>query len=69
MNEHDYKQRILEFEKQVNKLENRNQFLKEQFRLAQQKQFGKSPKGHPGKGEHFNAAEKRVILAPMNYIA
>jgi hypothetical protein len=35
MNEHDYRQRILELEKQANKLEKRNQFLEEQFRLAQ----------------------------------
>lgn len=31
--------------------------LEEQFRLAQQKQFGKSAEGHPGQGELFNEAE------------
>jgi transposase len=61
MNEHDYKQRILELEKQVNKLENRNQFLEEQFRLAQQKQFGKSAEGHPGQGELFNEVEELQV--------
>ena len=61
MNEHDYKQRILELEKQVNKLENRNEFLEEQFRLAQQKQFGKSAEGHPGQGELFNEVEELQV--------
>jgi transposase len=61
MNEHDYKQRILELEKQVNKLENRNQFLEKQFRLAQQKQFGKSAEGHPGQGELFNEVEELQV--------
>ena len=36
-------------------------FLEEQFRLAQQKQFGASSEGHPGQGELFNEAEE--ILA------
>lgn len=58
MNEHDYKQRILELEKQVNKLESRNQFLEEQFRLAQRQRFGKSAEGHPGQGELFNEVEE-----------
>lgn len=31
--------------------------LEEKFRLAQQKQFGKSAEGHPGQGELFNEAE------------
>ena len=66
MNEHDYKQRILELEKQVNKLENRNQFLEEQFRLAQQKQFGKSAEGHPGQGELFNEVEELQVLVEEN---
>ena len=33
------------------------QFLEEQFRIAQHKQFGKSTEGHPGQGELFNEAE------------
>tara|TARA_R110002153_G_C13299773_1_gene495553 strand:- start:22 stop:1536 length:1515 start_codon:yes stop_codon:yes gene_type:complete len=65
MNEHDYQQRILELEKQVNKLESRNQFLEEQFRLAQQKQFGASSEGHPGQGELFNEAEELVAETPV----
>jgi transposase len=35
----------------------RNAYLEEQFRLAQQKQFGTSSEGHPGQGELFNEAE------------
>jgi len=36
----------------------KNQFLEEQFRLAQQKQFGKSAEGLAGQGELFNEAEE-----------
>ena len=36
----------------------RYQYLEEQFRIAQQKQFGKSAEGHPGQGELFNEAEE-----------
>ena len=32
-------------------------YLEEQFRLAQQKQFGASSESHPGQGELFNEAE------------
>ncbi|MEO9947392.1 IS66 family transposase zinc-finger binding domain-containing protein [Paraglaciecola sp.] len=60
MNEHDYQQRILELEKQVNKLESRNQFQEEQFRLAQQQRFGVSSEGRPGQGELFNETEEIV---------
>jgi len=35
----------------------KNQYLEEQFRLAQQKQFGKSSEGFVGQGELFNEAE------------
>ena len=35
-------------------------YLEEQFRLAQQKQFGASSEGHPGQGELFNEAEVEV---------
>lgn len=37
------------------------QFLEEQFRLAQHKQFGKSTEGHPGQGELFNEAEELSV--------
>ncbi len=50
-------QRIAELEKQVSELESRNVYLEEQFRLAQQKQFGNSVEGHPGQGELFNELE------------
>lgn len=36
----------------------RYQYLEEQFRIAQQKQFGKSSEGHPSQGELFNEAEE-----------
>jgi hypothetical protein len=61
MNEHDYQQRILELEKQNTKLASRNHYLKELFRLAQHKQFGKCSEGHSGQGELFNEVEE--ILA------
>ena len=35
-------------------------YLEEQFRLAQQKQFGASSESHPGQGELFNEAEEVV---------
>ena len=44
----------------IAKLQARNCYLEEQFRLAQQKQFGKSAEGHPGQGELFNEAEELV---------
>ena len=34
----------------------RTHYLEEQFRLAQQKQFGKSAEGFVGQGELFNEA-------------
>ena len=53
-------QRITELESQVETLQSRNQYLEEQFRIAQQKQFGASSEGHPGQGELFNEAEAEV---------
>ena len=38
----------------------RNAYLEEQFRLAQQKQFGASSESHPGQGELFNEAESEA---------
>ena len=35
----------------------RNDFLEEQFRLAQQQRFGASSEGHPAQGDLFNEAE------------
>ena len=39
-------------------LQQANHYLLEQFRLAQQKQFGKSSEGFAGQGELFNEAEE-----------
>ena len=41
-------------------LQEKNQYLLELFRLAQQKQFGKSSEKHSGQGELFNEAEVLV---------
>jgi len=53
--------RIAELEKQVTQLQSRNHYLEEQFRLAQQKQFGASSEAHPGQGELFNEAEELAV--------
>jgi transposase len=57
MNEAQLRQRIAELEKENTRLNRRNNFLEEQFRLAQQKMFGASSEGHPGQGELFDEAE------------
>jgi len=44
--------------KERDALKTKNQYLLEQFRLAQQKQFGKRSEAHPGQGELFNEAEQ-----------
>lgn len=59
----DYQQRIAELESLVEQLQSRNQYLEEQFKLAQQKQFGASSEGHPGQGELFNEAEEIIESA------
>ncbi len=41
----------------------RNRYLEEQFRLAQQKQFGKSSEDFPGQGELLNEAEEIADIA------
>lgn len=65
METHDYQQRIAELESQVEQLQSRNQYLEEQFRLAQQKQFGASSEGYPGQGELFNEVEELVDEATV----
>lgn len=65
MNKAQLRQQIAELSKQIDRLESRNQFLEEQFRLAQQKQFGASSEGHPGQGELFNEAEELVADTPV----
>lgn len=45
----------------IAQLARRNDYLEEQFRLAQQKQFGISSEAHPGQGELFNEAEELTV--------
>lgn len=44
--------------KKIKELEAQNHYLLEQFRLAQQRQFGKSSEAHSGQGDLFNEAEQ-----------
>lgn len=46
-------------------LQDKNQYLLEQFRLAQHKQFGKSSEAHVGQGELFNEAELIIDELPV----
>lgn len=46
--------------KERDELKSKNQYLLKQFRLAQQKQFGKSSEAHAGQGELFNEAEQII---------
>lgn len=55
---------VLALQSQVQHLQDEKQQLIEQFRLAQQKQFGASSEGHPGQGELFNEAEELVADTP-----
>jgi len=43
---------------EIKKLQEKNQYLLELFRLAQQKRFGQSSEAHPGQGELFNEVEQ-----------
>jgi len=45
---------------EISKLQEKNHYLLEQFRLARQKQFGKSSEAHPDQGEFFNEAEQMM---------
>ena len=49
---------LLRQQSEINKLKHQNQHLLEQFRLAQQKQFGKSSEGFTGQGELFDEVEE-----------
>ena len=60
MIETQYQQRITELESLLAEKDAKIAFLEEQFRLAQQKQFGASSECHPGQGELFNEAEAEV---------
>ena len=55
-------QRIAQLERLLAEKDARLLFLEEQFRLAQQKQFGKSAEGFAGQGELFNEAEEIATL-------
>lgn len=55
--EQDLLQRIAELETKLAQSEARNQYLEEQFQLAQQKQFGQSAEGFDAQGDLFNEAE------------
>ncbi|MCP4411231.1 MAG: hypothetical protein GY808_01460 [Gammaproteobacteria bacterium] len=50
----------------IKELEAQNQYLLEQFRLAQQKQFGKSSEENKAQGDLFNQAEQLTdeVVAP-----
>ncbi len=48
---------VLKLQQELQDKDVRLNFLEEQFRLAQQKQFGKSAEGHVGEGELFNEVE------------
>ena len=63
MNEAQLRQRVAELESLLEKKDAKIAYLQEQFRLAQQKQFGASSEGHPGPGELFNEAEELVSKA------
>ncbi|QQX82676.1 hypothetical protein JK628_20415 [Shewanella sp. KX20019] len=47
---------VLKLQQELHAKDVKINFLEEQFRLAQQKQFGKSAEGHIGEGEVFNEA-------------
>jgi transposase len=52
------RRRLCQQEIENQHLRTQNQYLLEQFRLAQQKQFGQSSEAHPDQGELFNEAEQ-----------
>jgi len=60
MNEVELPNDIEQLKQIVLRQQSRLNYLEEQFRLAQQKQFGASSEGHPGQGELFNEAEAEV---------
>ena len=51
---------VLALQSQVKELEVKNQYLLEQFRLAQQKRFGRSSEAHPAQDDLFDEAEAEV---------
>lgn len=51
---------LVEKDSEIKALQEKNQYLLEQFRLAQQKQFGKSSEKDSGQGELFNEVEQII---------
>jgi transposase len=51
---------LLEERSLTQQLKEQNQYLLEQFRLAQQKQFGKSSEAYAGQGQLFNEVEQII---------
>ena len=51
---------LVEKDSQLKNLQQKYQFLLEQFRLGQHQQFGKSSEAHPDQGELFNEAEQLI---------
>lgn len=58
------KQLLAQLQAELLKEQQRSAYLEEKFRIAQQKQFGKSAEGHPGQGELFNEAESLQDAEP-----
>lgn len=54
---------VRSLQSQVKNLNAEKQHLIEQFRLAQQKQFGASSESHPAQGDLFNEAEAELDIA------
>ena len=54
----ELKKMLVKQQSQLDSLRAKCQFLEEQFRLAQHRQFGKSHEGHPSQGDLFNEAEQ-----------
>jgi len=48
---------FMQLQNELDASNEKNEYLLEQFRLAQQKNFGASSEAHPGQGELFNEAE------------
>jgi len=51
---------LVEKDWEIKNLQEKNQYLLEQFRLAQHKQFGKSSEANLNQGELFNEAEQLI---------
>ena len=58
------RQQLAKQEEIIAQLQARNNYLEEQFRLAQQKRFGASSESHPAQADLFNEAETLVEEAP-----